>query len=145
MPPKRRHAEFIAEIAAFASEQASELSSERQTFWPQSFTSPLMRQFLRTLFLRHDQYTEWYSSVAFGYVARPGQLIADSGAEKSGKKFHPTDEQWLVIQCGTRISEMVLDLAGVSDLISVPSLDGSAFSRVIFLANSASGRPEKPN
>jgi hypothetical protein len=135
VPSKRRHAEFIAEIAAFASEHESELSSDSQTFWPQSFTSPLMRQFLRTLFLRHDQYAEWHSSVAFGYVARPGQIIADIVAEKSDKKFHPADEQWLVIQCGTRISEMVLDLTGVSDFISVPSLDGSAFSRVIVLTN----------
>ncbi len=30
---------------------------------------------------------------------------------------------------------MVLDLTGVSDFTSVPSLDGSAFSRVIVLAN----------
>ena len=138
VPPKRRHAEFIAEIAAFVSEQASELSLESQTFWPQSFTSPLMRQFLRTLFLRHDQYAEWYSSVAVGYVARPGQIIADIVAEKSGKKFHPADEQWLVIQCGTRISETVLDLTGVGDFTSVPSLDGSPFSRVIVLANTGS-------
>ncbi len=135
VPPKRQHAEFIAEIAAFASKYARELSSEDLTFWPQSFTSPLMRQFLRTLFLRHDQYAEWYSSVAFGYVARPGQIIADIVAEKSGKSFRPADEQWLVIQCGARISEMVLDLTGVSDFASVPCLDGTVFSRVIVLAN----------
>jgi hypothetical protein len=135
VPPKRQHAEFIAEIAAFANEQARKLSSENLTFWPQSFSSPLMRQFLRALFLRRDQYAEWYSSVAFGYVARPGEIVADIVANKSGKKFRAADEQWLVIQCGARISEMVLDLTGVSDFTSVPSLDGSAFSRVIVLAN----------
>lgn len=135
VPPKRQHTEFITEIAAFAGEHAGELSSENLTFWPHNFTSPLMRQFLRTLFLSHDQYAEWYSSVAFGYVARPGQIIANVVAEKSGKKFHPADEQWLVIQCGARISEMVFDLTGVSDFTSVPSLDGSAFSRVIVLAS----------
>lgn len=134
-PPKRQHADFIAEIVAFANAQAGKLSSETLTFWPQHFSSPLMRQFLRTLFLRHDRSAEWYSSVAFGYVARPGQIIADIVADKSGKKFRAADEQWLVIQCGARISEMVLDLTGVSDFTSVPSLDGSAFSRVIVLAN----------
>ncbi len=135
VPPERQHAEFIAEIAAFTGEHAAELSSKNLTFWPQSFTTPLMRKFLRTLFLRHDRYAEWYSSLAFGYVARPGQVIADIVAEKSGKKFRPADEQWLVIQGGARISEMVLDLAGVADFASVPNLDSSAFSRIIVLAN----------
>jgi hypothetical protein len=135
VPPRRQHTEFIAEIVAFASEHADKLSSEDLTFWPPSFTSPLMRQFLRTLYLRHDQYAEWYSSVAFGYVARPGQIIADIVAEKSSKKFRPADEQWLVIQCGARISEMVLDLTSINDFASVPSLAGSAFSRVILLGN----------
>ena len=68
-----KDAELITEITTFASEHAEEISSETLTFWPHKFTSPLMCQFLRTLFLRHDQYAEWYSSVAFGYVARPGQ------------------------------------------------------------------------
>lgn len=135
VPPRRQHAEFIAEIATFVGNHASALSSEDLTFWLPSFSSPLMRKFLRTLFLRSDQYAEWYSSVAFGYVARPGQVIADIVEEKSGKKFRPADEQWLVIQCGARISEMLLDLTGVTDFASVPGLDSSAFSRVIVLAN----------
>jgi hypothetical protein len=133
-PPQKQHAEFIEEIAAFARNHASELSSRSRTFWPASFTAPLMRRFLRTLFLRKDQFAEWHSNLVAGYVARPDQTIAAIVADKSGKRFGPADELWLAIQCGTRVSEMMLDLTGVEDFGSVPSLDGYVFSRVFVLA-----------
>ena len=134
VPQRKQHADFIAEIATFVSDHASELSSSDITFWPPSFTSPLMRAFLRTLYLRRDQFAEWHSNLAGGYVARPDQTIADIVAEKSGKRFRPADELWLAIQCGTRISEMMLDIMGVEDFSSVPSLEPYAFSRVFVLA-----------
>jgi hypothetical protein len=134
VPPRRQHAEFIAEIAAFVRDHASELSSNDLMFWPPSFTSSLMRAFLRTLYLRTGRSAEWHSNLAGGYVARPDQTIAAIVAEKSGKRFRPADEQWLVIQCGTRISEMMLDIMGVEDFGSVPSLEPYVFSRVFVLA-----------
>jgi hypothetical protein len=134
VPPRRQHAEFIAEIAAFVRDHATELSSNDLTFWPPSFASPLMRTFLRTLYLRTDRFAEWHSNLAGGYVARPDQAIAAIVAEKSGKRFRPSDELWLAIQCGTRISEMMLDIMGVDDFNSVPSLEPCVFSRVFVLA-----------
>jgi hypothetical protein len=38
------------------------------------------------------------------------------------------------LDCGTRISEMMLDILGVEDFSSVPSLDPFTFSRVFVLA-----------
>ena len=134
VPPRRQHAEFIAEIATFMRDHASELSSRELTFWAASFTAPLMRRFLRTLYLRRDQFAEWHSNLVAGYVARPDQTIAAIVAEKSGKRFRPADELWLAIQCGTRISEMMLDIMGVEDFGSVPSLEPYVFSRVFVLA-----------
>jgi hypothetical protein len=58
--------------------------------------------------------------------------------EKSGKHFHPADELWLAIQCGTRISEMMLDITGVEDFSSVPSLEPYVFSSVVALAYTGS-------
>jgi hypothetical protein len=134
VPPRKQHAEFIAEIAAFIRDQAGEMSSNNLTFWPPSFATPLMRKFLRTLYLRKDRFAEWHSNLAAGYVARPDQTISGIVAEKSGKQFRNADELWLVIQCGTRISEMMLDIAGVDDFGSVPSLEPYIFSRVFVLA-----------
>lgn len=134
VPPRRQHAEFIAEISSFVRDYAGELSSRDLAFWPASFTAPLMRTFLRTLYLRTDRFAEWYSNLAGGYVARPDQTIADIVAEKSGKRFHRADELWLAIQCGTRVSEMMLDITGVDDFRSVPSLESYVFSRVFVLA-----------
>ena len=134
VPPRRLHAAFIDEIAAFIRTHASELSSVDLTFWPQSFTAPMMGSFLRTLSLREERYAEWHSNVAAGYVARPDRTIASIVAEKSGKRFCPSDELWLVIQCGTRISEMMLDISGVEDFHSVPNLEPYVFSRVFVLA-----------
>jgi hypothetical protein len=134
VPPRRQHAEFIAEIAAFVRDHATELSSNDLTFWPLSFASPLMRTFLRTLYLRTDRFAEWHSNLAGGYVARPDQAIAAIVAEKSGKRFRPSDELWLAIQCGTRISEMMLDIMGVDDFNSVPSLEPYVFSKVFVFA-----------
>jgi hypothetical protein len=134
VPPRKQHAEFIAEIAGFVRDHANELSSGDLTFWPPSFTAPLTRAFLRTLYLRTDRFAEWHSNLAGGYVARPHHTIAAIVAEKSGKRFRPADELWLAIQCGARISEMMLDIMGVEDFSSVPSLDAFVFSRVFVLA-----------
>jgi hypothetical protein len=134
VPPRRQHAEFIEEIAAFIPGHATELTSEDSAYWPPSFSSTLMRAYLRTLYLRVDQYAVWHSNLAGGYVARPDGTIAAIVAEKSTKRFRPTDELWLVIQSSPRISEMMLDILGVEDFSSVPSLDPFAFSRVFVLA-----------
>jgi hypothetical protein len=134
VPPRKQHAEFMAEIAAFVRDHASELSSQNLTFWPPSFAAPLMCAFLRTLYLRTDRFAEWHSNLAGGYVARPDQTIAAIVAEKSSKRFRPADELWLAIQCGTRISEMMLDIMGIEDFASVPSLEPYVFSRVFVLA-----------
>src|SRR5260370_4856578 len=104
-----------------------------------------MRVYLRSLYLRVDEYAEWHSNIAGGYVARPDGTIAAIAAEKSTKRFRPADELWLVIQCGTRISEMMLDILGVEDFSSVPSLDPFTFSRVFVLAFTGSPLPEPMN
>ncbi len=52
----------------------------------------------------------------------------------AARRFRPTDDLWLAIQCGTRISEMMLDIEGVKDFQSVPSLELCAFSRVFVVA-----------
>jgi hypothetical protein len=134
VPPRRQHAAFIDEIAAFIRAHADELSSNDLTFWQQSFTAPMMRSFLRTLYLRKGPHAEWYSNLVAGYVARPDRTIAAIVAEKSGRHFRPADELWLVIQCGMRISEMTLDIMGIEDFASVPSLEPYVFSRVFVLA-----------
>ena len=134
VPPRKQHGEFIAEITSFAHDHVGALSSQDLTFWPSAFAAPLMRKFLRTLSMRKDRFAEWHSNLVAGYVARPDQTIADIVAEKSGKRFRSADELWLVIQCGTRISEMMLDLMGVEDFGSVPSLKPYVFSRVFVLA-----------
>jgi hypothetical protein len=134
VPSRKQHAAFIDEVAAFIRAHDKELSSTGVTFWPQSFTAPLMRSFLRALDLRTGPYAEWHSNLAAGYVARPDQTIAAIVADKSAKQFRPVDELWLVIQCGTRVSEMMLDIMGVEDFDAVPSLEPYIFSSVVVLA-----------
>jgi hypothetical protein len=134
VPPRRQHATFLAEVASFVRERAAMLSSADRTYWPQDFASPLMREYVSTLYLRVDRYAEWHSNLAGGYVARPDETISAIVAEKSAKKFCPADELWLAVECGTRISEMMLDLMGVEDFEAVPSLEPYAFARVFVLA-----------
>ena len=134
VPPRRQHAKFMEEIAAFVRDHAANLTSKESTFWLPSFSTPLMRDHLRTLYLRVDKYAVWHSNIAGGFVARPDATIADIVAEKSAKRFRPTDELWLVIQSSTRISEMMLDISGVEDFDSVPNLESYVFSRVFVLA-----------
>jgi hypothetical protein len=93
-----------------------------------------MQTYLRTLYLRTDRYAEWHSNLVAGYVDTPGPAIAALVAKKSAKKFRPADELWLAIQCGTRVSEMMLDMTGVEDFTAVPSLESYAFERVFVLA-----------
>jgi hypothetical protein len=92
-----------------------------------------MRAYLRTLYLRIDQHSVWHSNLAGGFVARPDATIAAIVAEKSAKRFRPTDELWLVIQSSPRISEMMSDIMGVEDFDSVPNLEPYVF-RVFVLA-----------
>jgi len=130
VPPPRQHAAFLEEIAAFVRGHASKLNDKDLECWPLSFSTPLMQTYLRTLYLRKDRFAEWYTNLTGGFVARPDQTIAQIVAEKSAKQFRPVDELWLAIQCSTRISEMMLELTGVEDFDSVPSLEYYAFSRV---------------
>jgi hypothetical protein len=134
VPPRKQHAEFIAEVAAFIRAHAGELQSGEAEYWPPAFSTPLMRTYLRTVYLRRDCHAVWHSNVVAGFVARPDPSIAVIVEEKSGKGFHPCDELWLIIQGSTRISEMLSDLLGVEDFEAVPSLDAYVFSRVFVLA-----------
>jgi hypothetical protein len=134
VPPRRQHAAFIAEIAAFIAARADELQSRDTEYWPQAFSTPLMRAYLRTLYLRLDRHAVWHSNLAGGFVARPDPGIAAIVAEKSCKRFRPADELWLVIQCSPRISEMLSDILGVADYEAVPALEPFVFSRVFVLA-----------
>jgi hypothetical protein len=114
--------------------RAAELPTEGRAYWPPDFPSPLMQTYLRTLYLRMDRYAEWYSNLAGGYVATPGPAIAAIVAEKSASQFRPADQLWLAIQCGTRISEIMLDIMGVEDFGAVPSLEPYAFECVFVFA-----------
>lgn len=134
VPPRKHHAEFMEEIATFIRDCVADLTSQDTTFWPPSFSSPLMRGYLRTLYLRVDQYAVWHSNLAGGFVARPDGTIADIVAAKSAKNFRAADELWLVVQSSQRISEMMLDISGVEDFESVPNLEPYLFSRVFVLA-----------
>jgi hypothetical protein len=134
VPPRRQHIAFMEEIASFARSRAPDLTARDLECWPPSFPTPLMQTYLRTLYLRKGPFAEWYSNLADGYVARPDRTIAEIVAEKSAKRYRPVEELWLAIQCGTRISEMMLDIMGVEDFAAVPSLEWSAFSRVFVLA-----------
>lgn len=134
VPPRRQHGAFLDEVAAFVRGHAAELTPESRAYWPPAFTTTLMQNYLRTLYLRRDPYAEWYTSLAGGFVGPPGPMIAEIVAEKSTTQFRPVDEVWLAIQCGTRISEMMLDIVGVEDFEAVPSLQSYPFSRVFVLA-----------
>jgi hypothetical protein len=113
VPPRKQHAAFIAEVAAFIAARSDELQSRDTACWPQAFSTPLMRAYLRTLYLRLDRHAVWHSNLAGGFVGRPDAGIAAIVAEKSRKRFRPADELWLVIQCSPRISEMLSDILGV--------------------------------
>jgi hypothetical protein len=134
VPPRKQHAGFMEEIAAFVRGHGAELTAVDREYWLQDFSTSLMREYLRTLYLRTDQFAVWHSNLAGGFVARPDGTIAEIIAEKSGKTFRQTDELWLVIQASTRISEMMLDIMGVEDFDAVPSLESCAFERVFVLA-----------
>ncbi len=134
VPPRRRHTEFMQEIAAFIRAQRGDLESHDVEYWPPSFPSALMREYLRTVYLRVDRFAVWHSNLAGGFVARPDSTIAEIVAEKAQKNFRPTDELWLAIQCSVRISEMVSTILGVVDFEAVPSLDAFPFERVFLLA-----------
>jgi hypothetical protein len=137
VPPRRQHAAFMEEIAAFVRDHATELTAEDRGYWTPVFSTPLMREYLSALYLRTDQFAVWYSNFAGGFVARPDATIAEIVSEKSAKTFRPTDELWLVIQSSARISETVSDILGVEDFASVPSLEPYKFSRVFLLAFTA--------
>jgi hypothetical protein len=133
VPPRRQHAAFLEEIAAFVRGHASKLNDQDLECWPPSFSTPLMQTYLRTLYLRKDRFAEWYTNLTGGYVAQPDQTIAQIVAKKSAKQFRPVDELWLAIQCSTRISETMLELMGLESFASVPSLESYAFLRVFVL------------
>jgi hypothetical protein len=138
VPPRRQHAAFLGEVADFVRARIADLSSVDRAYWPPDFPSPLMQTYLRTLYLRTDRYAEFCSNLAGGNIAIPGIAIATIVAEKSASQFRSADELWLAIQCGTRISEMMLDIMGVEDFGAVPPLESYAFERVFVLAYTGS-------
>src|SRR5258708_40044196 len=62
VPPRKQHAEFMEEIAACVRDHAAELTAEDRRYWPRDFSAPLMREYLRTLCLRTDQFAVWHSN-----------------------------------------------------------------------------------
>ena len=106
MPQRRRHADFMEKIAAFIRLHRNDLKSSDTDYWPRDFSTPLMREYLQTLYLRVCQYAVWHTSLAAGFVATPAtSTVVDIVAAKSGMKFRPADELWLAIQCSPLISE----------------------------------------
>ena len=73
VPPRRQHATFLEEIAAFVRGHASMLNGQDLECWPPSFSTPLMQTYLRTLYLRKDRFAEWYINLTSGYVTQPDQ------------------------------------------------------------------------
>jgi len=133
VPGRRDHRAFIEEVAAVVRQHLGKLRPEKQNFFP-SASSPLMHRYLERLVLRTNRYAEWYSSLSGGYLARPDESnISDIVKNKSKKEFRPTDELWLVINCGTRMSEMTLELDGVEDFRPIVGLDRSKFDRIFVL------------
>ena len=43
VPPRRHHAAFLEEVAAFARDHAAEFGSQECEYWPPSFSTPLMQ------------------------------------------------------------------------------------------------------
>jgi hypothetical protein len=135
VPRRGDHHAFIEEVAAVVRQHLGQLRPEKQNFFP-SASFPLMYRHLDRLVLRTGPYAEWYSNLSFGYLARPNESnISDIVAAKSKKQFRPTDELWLVIHCGTRMSEMTLELDGVEDFRSIHGLGRSKFARVFVLTH----------
>jgi hypothetical protein len=135
VPPRRLHAAFMEEVAAFIRARRAEFAEHEFEYWPTAFSaSPLMYQYLRTLYLRIDRHAIWHSNLVAGFIARPGVGIGEIVAEKSCKGFRAADELWLIIQSSNRISEMLATLLGVDDFDAVPPLDGYRFARVFVLA-----------
>ena len=128
VPSRRQHAEFLDEIAAFIRSHRDDLDSSDVEYWPPSFSTPLMRTHLQTLFLRIDRYAVWHSNLVAGFVATPAtSTVADIVADKSRRQFRPADELWLAIQCSIRVSETLLPITGVEDFERVPPLNAFRF------------------
>jgi len=133
VPRRGDHHSFIQEVAAFVRQHLAKLRAEKQNFVP-SASFPLMYQHLERLVLRTGPYAEWYSNLSFGYLPRPNESKISAIVEgKSKKQFRPTNELWLVINCGTRMSEMMLELNGVDDFHAIVGLDRSKFDRIFVL------------
>ena len=93
-----------------------------------------MHRYLEGLILRTDPYADWYSNLSGGYLASPNESNIPAIVEgKSKKQFRPTNELWLVINCGTCMSEMMLELNGVDDFHAIVGLDRSKFDRIFVL------------
>jgi hypothetical protein len=135
VPPRRLHAEFMEEIATFTHTHRDGLETSDIDYWQWDFSTPMMRDYLQSISLRIDQHAVWYTNLATGFVALPAtSTIPKIVAQKSRKQFRPTDELWLVIQTGTLISEILLDIEGVKEYDSIQGLENSQFSRIFVLA-----------
>jgi hypothetical protein len=136
-PGRQEQPACLAEVAAFIRARAGILTEANQAFWAWQFTSPLMGKYLQTLHLRRSEFAEWYSNVAAGWVGRPDDTLTKIVREKAAKRYRPTDELWLAIQCSHRISETLLAINGAADFDSVPelavALQESPFERTFVL------------
>jgi len=137
-PARKGHRVFMEEIAAFIRSHADTITSDFTAFWSHQFTLPLMRKYLRTLYLRKCDFAEWYTNITAGWVARPpNSALADIVSEKAAKTYRHSDELWLIVQCSNHISEIVLPLGCTVDLNTIP-VQRRTFSRVYFFSTRGS-------
>ena len=133
VPAGKEHQAFMQEIAGFIRSRANTITADSTAFWPHEFTSPLMTKYLCTLHLRTCEFSEWYTNITAGWVAKPDSTLANIVSEKAAKTYRPSDELWLLVQCSHRISETVLPFGGVTDLNAVP-LQSGPFSKIYLLS-----------
>ena len=134
MPPRSQHAAFMEEVASFVLDRGGEVGPEGRDYRAEHFTSPLISKYVRLLHLRRDAYPVWFSDLSGGWIGGPDGALNTIVTKESGKRYRPTDELWLVIQCNPRTSELMMPIEGAVDFTYVAGLDtalrASCFSRV---------------
>src|SRR5580658_1330325 len=96
VPSRKEHQPFMVEVATFIRACANQIGENDGEFWPQSFTTPLMARYLRTIYLRRDEYAVWHSNITAGYIALPDSTLTSLVGEKAEKAYRATSELWLV-------------------------------------------------
>jgi len=120
--PKERQS-FFEEIPVFIRSRINEIGPKTRRFPVSQFTSPLMKKYLRVLYLRTSEFAEWDSNITVGWVTRPNTTLSEIVAYKAerAKHYRPTTQLWLLVHCSHRISETLL-VDGVDDLNALDDL-----------------------